>query len=212
MTGFSPFYIIYGRHPDAGTSPRRQVRSHGVAEFAKNMEKIHEEAKLALLQAQETMKRHHDAHKKVAREYKKGDQVWLEGTNIKTDRPMKKLDNKQHGPFPIIEKVGESAYKLNLPEMWKKVHPVFHEALLTPYTLPEYLSQKKPEPLPPIIIDNEEEYKIEELMDSKFVRNKLKYLVKWRGYPNQANWTWEPEDKILWDNKDKFHENHPSTP
>ena len=195
-----------------GTSPRRQVRSHGVAEFAKNMEKIHEEAKSVLLQAQEIMKRHYDAHKKVAREYKKGDQVWLEGMNIKTDRPMKKLNHKQHGPFLIIEKVGESAYKLNLPATWKKVHPVFNEALLTPYILPEYPSQKKSEPPPPIIIDNEEEYKIEELMDSKFVWNKLKYLVKWWGYPNQADWTWEPEDKILWDNKDKFHENHPSAP
>ena len=82
-----------------GTSPRRQVKSYGAAEFAKNMEKIHEEAKSALLQAQETMKRHYDTHKNAAPEYKKGDQVWLEGTNIKTDRPMKKLDNKRHGPF-----------------------------------------------------------------------------------------------------------------
>ena len=49
-------------------------------------------------------------------------------------------------------------------------------------------------------------------MDSKFVRNKLKYLVKWQGYLNQADWTWETEDKILQDNKDEFHENHPSAP
>ena len=175
------------------------------------MEKIHEEAKSALLQAQETMKRHYDAHKNAAQEYKKGDQVWLEGTNIKMDRPMKKLNNKQHGPFPIIEKVGESAYKLKLPATWKKVHLVFNEALLTPYTLLQYPSQKKPEPPPPVNIDNEE-YKIEELMDLKFVRNKLKYLVKWRGYPNQADWTWEPEDKILQDNRNEFHENHPSAP
>ena len=62
-----------------------------------------------LLQAQETMKRHYDTHKNTVREYKKGDQVWLEGTNIKMDRPMKKLDNKWHGPFPIVKKVGESA-------------------------------------------------------------------------------------------------------
>ena len=110
--------------------------------------------------------------------------MWLEGTNIKTDRPMKKLDNKQQGPFPIIEKVGELAYKLKLPVTCKKVHPVFNEALLTPYTPPEYPLQKKPEPPPPIIVDDEEEYEIEELMDSKFVWNKLKYLVKWRGYPN----------------------------
>ena len=104
------------------------------------MEKIHEEAKSALLQAQETMKRHYDAHKNAAWEYKKGDQVWLEGTNIKTDRLMKKLDNKQHGPFPIIRKVGESAYKLKLPATWKKIYPVFNEALLTTYIPPEYPS------------------------------------------------------------------------
>ena len=138
--------------------------------------------------------------------------MWLEGTNIKTDRLMKKLDNKQHGPFPIIEKVGELAYKLKLPVTWKKVHPVFNKALLTPYTPPQYLLQKKLEPPPPVIVDDKEEYEIEELMDLKFVQNKLKYLVKWRGYPNQADWTWEPEDKILRDNKDEFHENHPSAP
>ena len=77
-----------------GASPRRQVKSYGAAEFLKNMEKIHEEAKSVLLQAQETMKRHYDTHKNAVQEYKKGDQVWLEGTNIKMDRPMKKLDNK----------------------------------------------------------------------------------------------------------------------
>ena len=60
---------------------------------------------------------------------------------------------------------------------WKKVHLVFNEALLMPYTLLEYPSQKKPEPPPPIIVDDEEEYEIKELMDSKFVQNKLKYLV-----------------------------------
>jgi hypothetical protein len=78
--------------------------------------------------------------------------------------------------------------------------------------LPEYLLQKKPEPPPPIIIVDEEEYEIHELMDSRFVQNKLKCLVKWRGYSNPADLTWEPEDKILQDNKDEFHENHPSAP
>ena len=139
------------------------------------MENIHEEAKSALLQVQETMKRHNDTHRNAVWEYKKGDQVWLEGTNIKTDRPMKKLDNKQQGPFPIIEKVGESSYKLELPATWKEVHLVFNEVLLIPYTPPEYPLQKKQEPPPLIIMDDEEEYEIKELMDSKFVQNKLKY-------------------------------------
>ena len=115
------------------------------------------------------MKRHFDAHKNTVQEYRKGDRVWLEGTNIKTDKLMKKLDNKRHGPFPIIEKVGESAYKLKLLATWKKIHLVFNEALLMPYTPLEYPSQRKPDPPPPIIVDDEEEYEIEDLMDSKFV-------------------------------------------
>jgi hypothetical protein len=40
----------------------------------------------------------------------------------------------------------------------------------------------------------------------------LKYLVKWKGYPNQTNWTWEPEEKILQDNRDEFHEKYPNAP
>jgi hypothetical protein len=49
-------------------------------------------------------------------------------------------------------------------------------------------------------------------MDSKLVRGGIKYLVKWKGYPNQVDLTWEPENKILQDNKDEFHENHPNAP
>jgi Chromo (CHRromatin Organisation MOdifier) domain len=49
-------------------------------------------------------------------------------------------------------------------------------------------------------------------MDSKLSRGKLKYLVKWEGYPNPMEWTWEPEESILADNREEFHEKHPSTP
>jgi hypothetical protein len=73
--GFSPFYIIYGRHPSTGVNPRRQVRSNGAAEFVKKMEKIHEKVKSALLQAQETIKKHYDTHNNAVQEYKKGDWV-----------------------------------------------------------------------------------------------------------------------------------------
>ena len=69
------------------------------------MKKIHEETQLALLQAQETMKRNYDQHKGPSCKYKEGDQVWLEGTNITTDRPMKKLGDKRHSPFQVVNKI-----------------------------------------------------------------------------------------------------------
>ncbi len=69
--------------------------------------------------------------------------VWLEGTNLSTDRPMKKLDNKHFGPFKVIKKVGTSSYKLQIPHTWKSIHSVFNEALLTPYHKPQFPTNPK---------------------------------------------------------------------
>jgi hypothetical protein len=59
-TGFSPFYVNYGKHPNTGVTPQRTVKSHGAEQFVEKMKSVHEEAKSALLQAQETMKRNYD--------------------------------------------------------------------------------------------------------------------------------------------------------
>jgi hypothetical protein len=135
------------------------VKSHGAAQFIEKMKRVHEEAKSTFLKAQEMMKQNYDQHKNPSQEYKEGDKVWLEETNITTDRPMKKLNDKRYGPFDVIEKVGRASYKLRLPTTWKKVYPVFNEVLLTPFTPAEYPSQKKPEPPPPVgVVDLTEKH------------------------------------------------------
>src|ERR1700720_276519 len=79
------------------------------------------------------MKTAYDKHKNTnPREYTKGTLVWLDAKNLNTERPSPKLADKRVGPFVVIEKVGPSAYRLNLPVTWR-IHPVFNEALLTPY-------------------------------------------------------------------------------
>jgi hypothetical protein len=42
----------------------------------------------------------------------------------------KKLSPRFIGPFPIIKKVGEVAYKLELPESLSGIHNVFHVSML----------------------------------------------------------------------------------
>ena len=54
--------------------------------------------------AAEIAKQHYDLQKKPAHEYKPGDQVWLEASNLKSIHPSKKLGPKHYGPFNIIEK------------------------------------------------------------------------------------------------------------
>ena len=74
--------------------------------------------------------------------YKPGDMVFLSTKYLSTERPSKKLDHKQVGPFEVIEhpelfdrpykvleKVG-SSYKLRLPESMK-IFDVFHPSLLS---------------------------------------------------------------------------------
>ena len=95
-----------------------------------------------------------DQKKTDSREYQPGDKVWLEGTNITTNRPIKKLNDKRHGPFIIDKKIGESSYRLKLPATWKKVHATFNEKYLSPFIPAKYPSQKLPLPPPPIIVRN----------------------------------------------------------
>ena len=48
---------------------------------------------------------------------------------------------------------------------------------------------------PPIVVDEEEEYKVEKVLDSRIYRRKFQYLVKWKGYSNKDN-SWEPEELL----------------
>jgi Chromo (CHRromatin Organisation MOdifier) domain len=141
---------------------------------------------------QKTMKKHYDGHRREAPVFKVGDKVWLEAKNITTDRPTKKLDDRRLGPYEILEKVGASAYKLRLPET-DKSHPVFNEALLTPYEEPP--AHRREERPAPQIVSGNEEYEVEEILKHRKRGRGYQYLVKWKNYPIGER-TWEPRSHL----------------
>ena len=63
-------------------------------------------------------------------EFTLGDKVYLSTKNLVTDEGVKKLSDLCTGPFEVIRKVGDGAYKLKLPPHIK-INPVFNVALLT---------------------------------------------------------------------------------
>ena len=94
---------------------------------------------------------------------------------------------KRHGPFKVKKALSPITYQLELPPQWK-IHDVFHADLLTPYHETELHRPNFTKP-PPDLIDGEEEYEIEEILQSRRHGRgrKVQYLVKWKGYPDSEN-------------------------
>ena len=100
--------------------------------------------------------------------------------NLRTTQQMKKLENLRDGPFKVLKKIGASAYTLDIPEAWKRVgiHPTFNIKLLIPYHRPQFPSQQAPPPPPPDVVNDHEEYEVQEVLDSRMRRGTIQYLVK----------------------------------
>ena len=79
-----------------------------------------------------------------------------------------------------------------------KIHNVFHVDLLTPYVETQAYGENYPQ-LPPEIIDGEEEYEVEMIIDDCYLRQERKrkrqFLVKWKGYPQSEN-SWVSEENM----------------
>ena len=108
---------------------------------------------------------------------KEGEQVWLEGHNLKTHHPTAKLAPQHYGPFPIDEKLSPVTYQLTLP-LSMKIHPVFHVDLLTQYRETEAHRSNYEQP-PPDIIEGEQEWEVEKIINSRHTgrHKKLQFLV-----------------------------------
>jgi hypothetical protein len=180
----SPFFLLMGYHPRAdwhqliSDLPLASTRLDQI-------KKIRDDAQHHMTRAQSLWIRH-----KTTPKYKEGDQVWLEGRNLRIDQPAAKLAPRRHGPFRVVQVMSPVTYRLTLPLQWK-IHPVFHIDLLSPYRETEVHGRNYQRP-PPELVDNEEEYEVENILDSRRTGRgrKLQYLVKWKGYPDADN-QWE---------------------
>jgi len=100
-------------------------------------------------------------------------------------RPSKKLSDKFLGPYEIHALPSTNSVTLQLPDSLHTVFPVFHVSTLEPATLNLIPDHIQPPP-PPNIVNDEPEFKISKILDSKIDNYcpacKLSYLFHWTGY------------------------------
>jgi len=153
----------------------RQDPSHleTVNEFTKRMESATEKAKSAIHKAQEDMMRYYNQRRSLAPVFKPGDQVYLDASDIKMTHPSPKLSHRRLGPFKIERQVGPLAYQLKLPHGLRQLYPVFNVVKLSA-TLDDPIPGRKPQaPPPPIVVDGEPEWEVEEVLDSHWHRRRF---------------------------------------
>ncbi|KAL0174051.1 hypothetical protein M9458_030019 [Cirrhinus mrigala] len=146
--------------------------------------------------------------------YEPGQWVWPSTRDLRLRRPCKKLNPRYVVPFKIIKQITPVSFRLELPTEYR-ISPTFHVSLLKPADDPggvEDLEETASQGPPPIIIDGEEVYQVNTILDSRRRRGHLQYLIDWEGFgPKERSWV-AAEDILDPSLTLSFHSAHPDRP
>ena len=229
-TNVSPFFANYGFHPRLGIEPSSpcppNLSAAQKAQFykanivANRFERILDLLKALAKQSQQRYEDNANAHREDAPKFRVGDQVYVDTRNMKTNRPMKKGDDKWTGPYKVLE-VYPRACRVQLPD-GVRIFPVFHNHLLRPKTtsagLPGQaaINEAESRNIRGRILEREdgatepvEKWEFDKLLDCHN-EDGLHYLIKWRHH--QA--TWQPADDLRGQDNVllEFHRQNPDKP
>src|ERR1700680_3632287 len=206
-----PFEVIYAYRPDFTIPIGPATKFPAVDARLNNLREVRKEAEAALRMEKRAMKHAFEAGKPPPHIFTPGQRVWLSSKDIPISSPSRKLAPRQLGPYEVLERTGDLTYRLQLPSYMHQ-HPVFHVDRLSPWKGNNVNGQQPPPPAP-VQIDEELEYEVETILDSRKFRNQYQYLVKWKGYDAGHN-SWEPISHLTHCTEliDTFHSMHPSAP
>jgi len=165
----TPFLLDTGRHLRMGFEPHQPPsRVEAVNEFTNRMKDTLEEAKSALAKAKDDMARYYNRCRSPTPTFSPGNMVYLDSEDIQTTRPSKKLSHHRLGHL-VKRHVGKYAYHLVLPPLMRHLHPVFNVVKLSPAPDNRIVRRRRNPPPLPELVDGEEEYIVEEILNSTSV-------------------------------------------
>jgi len=141
------------------------------------------------------MRKYVDKKRSDVEEYKVGDLVMLSTKDLKyqiVGRRTEKLTERFVGLYKIKKVVSSNAVELELP-ITIKIHLVVNVSRIRRY-VDQVEGQRKKQPAP-VIIEGEEEWKVEKILNKRQVREKDKYLVCWKGFTAESD-TWKGRENL----------------
>ena len=184
-TGYSPFFIVHGRHcvlpTDAIAGPPR-MKHHELPQLVRDRlqqlevtyDAVSAKLRLNAIHAQKV----YDLKRDVVLKFKPGDSVLvLRGEYVDGNLPKSELPTM--GPFTVAEDLGRGNYRLtNL--QGRRIHDVVHVSRIIPY--PSRRGRAEYDPA--------QRYPIKSVIDKRISADgTLEYKVHWLGWPRtSASW------------------------
>ncbi len=155
-----------------------------VKNIFKHMNKTLKFACKSLVKTWKQMMKQVNKHRKEV-DYEIKSKIFLNERNIITARSFKKLNDKMLNSFINLNLIN-SLYKLKLLK-FMHVHDVFYSDLLRS-VVDDFFSDQKNESSDSIVINDENEWEINDILNSCWYWRWLQYRVKWNDYDNDFNW------------------------
>ena len=190
-----PFKANYRQDPRIGFKGKKKGKYQGAEKFIKKIREIQEKAKVVLGKMQEEIKKYVNRKRKEVDNYKVGDLVRLSTKDLKyqiVGRRTEKLTERFVGPYRIKKIILSNTVELELPNI-VKIHLVVNVSRIHRY-VEQVEGQKKEQPAP-VIIEREEKWEVERILNKQQVRGKDKYLVCWKGFMAESD-TWKGRENL----------------
>ncbi len=166
-------------------SSRKRILIQKIVIIIDKMKNIWNFIKKKLANTQEMQKKYADRHKTFSSEYKLEDMIWLFIKNIKIERSFRKLNHKWLESYKI-KKLLKDVCQLNL-SLSMKIHDTFCISLLR-FAATDFLTDQIQSSSSSIVIDEKEEYEVNDILDSRYHYEKLQYKVVWIDHFSNRAW------------------------
>ena len=107
-------------------------------------------------------------------------------------RSSEKLVERFVGPYKIKAIISSNVVELELPTT-VRIHPVVNVSRIKQYV--DQVDGQRKEAPQPVVVEGEEEWEVEKILNRRKIRGKDKFLVRWKGFTAEGD-TWKSRENL----------------